>query len=165
VSAPQEPRRDRPEPVVLPGGAGLFVPGETAAELASALELLTRYVAGVMPPASVRAPKVSPAVGRVLAASMAAAVEYRRTETRRSSPAPTPQVLPAGQPSRLSDEEEITTRRAADLTGVSREWIRRLWHAGEIRGHKVERDVLMVNLGDVRRYDAGAEARGGDPRG
>lgn len=161
MSAPYEGaavRDRRPAPVILPGG-DLAVPGELCAQLCAALEQLEAYINGTPPPAACRSARLSRAALAVMMASRAAAVQHQQLQAQRTSAAPTPTFLPPAQLPRLSDEEMITTRRAADIARVSQEWIRRLWSAGKIRGHKIERDVLMVNLGDVRAYGADRGSR------
>jgi hypothetical protein len=161
VSAPQDVPGRRPAPVVLPGGAGLFVPGETAAELAAALDLLGRYIAGVMPPASVRVPSMSPTMGRLLKASMDAAVEYRRSQSQRpyaaASAPPVPVLTPAIADA--SSSKEITCGAAATITGLSEARIRQLATAGTIQGRKTDRSVWLLDPVSVRAYAARPRTR------
>ncbi|WP_372514177.1 helix-turn-helix domain-containing protein [Streptantibioticus rubrisoli] len=55
----------------------------------------------------------------------------------------------------------IPTRRAADIAGVSVEWVRRLAASGKIRGHQTDRNTWRVHLGDVRAYRDGRTRKGG----
>lgn len=155
----------RPEPVILPNGAGLWVPAELTAELAGALATLEAYQRGTPPPTACTQPRLTRGAAEVLQAAREAAVQHRRRENLRratlTSAGPTVTVLPPAQPGAPSDLEMVTTRRAADIAGVSQEWVRRLATEGRIRGQRTDRNVWLVNLDDVRAWRNGRTRRTG----
>lgn len=149
---------ERPAPVLLPDG-GMVVPAPLCAELAGALELLAGFLRGTPPPASCRAPRLSQGVLVVMRASGDAAVAYRRRQTRMAaSAAPTVTVLPPAQPV-ASSEQMVTTAVAAEVVGVSPEWVRRLAADGVIRAARAPRNTWTVHLEDLRAYRAGHPRR------
>lgn len=167
MTSPQAAADGRLAPVPLPDG-GLYVPGPLTAELAGALELLDAFVRGTPPPSACRAPKLTRVAASVLLASRDASIAYRRRETQRTSAAPTVTFLPAAQLQPLSDQEMVTTAKAAEIVGVSPEWIRRLASTGRIRACRAPRNTWLVDLGDVRtRHDkrtrSGNDAQHADP--
>jgi hypothetical protein len=131
--------------------AGVIVPAELTAELAAALE---EYLA--LLPAGRRGGRLSRPVLAVLKASRESAAQHQaRQHAVRALAAPTataPAVLGAGQLASVSESEEITTTKAADLAGYSPEWWRRLAVRGTIRGRQVERKTWLLYRTDVVAY-------------
>ena len=143
------PRDERPAPTVF--HAGVIVPAELTAELAAALE---EYL-GMLPPAR-RGGRLSRPVAAVLKASRESAALWQLQQHQAralAAPTPvTPVVLGAAQLPRESVVEEITTTQAADLTGFSSEWWRRLAVRGAVRARQASRNTWLLSRQDVIAY-------------
>lgn len=144
------PRDERPAPTVF--HAGVIVPAELCAELASALE---EYV-GMLPPAR-RAGRLSRPVAGVLRASREAAAVWQLQQHRERAAwaaptVPAVAVLGCAQLNGESVAEELTTAQAADIAGYSPEWWRRLAVRGTVRARQVERRTWLLSKADVVGY-------------
>lgn len=147
-------RRERPAPVVLHDG--LVVPGDSAAELAAALDLLDAYLHGRQPLAAVKQQpqQLTRAQLAIREAARTAAARYRQQETeRRSWAAPTVPHAPVLVPAQLGGSSAlVSTETAAAASDFSSEWVRRLVASGRVRGHRGPRDTWEVDLNDVLAY-------------
>lgn len=144
------PRDERPAPTVF--HAGVVVPAELTAELASALE---EYL-GLLPAAR-RGGRLSRPVAAVLKASRESAAmwqlqQHRARAALADQTAVTPVVLGSAQLPRVSVVEELTTAQAADIAGFTPEWWRRLAVRGTVRARQVDRRTWLLSKADVVGY-------------
>lgn len=66
----------------------------------------------------------------------------------------------------MGDDELIGLAKAADETGLSREWLRRLYHAGDLPGSKRVGNSIGIPAHHVKRLkETPHKARAGWPKG
>jgi len=140
----------RPAPMVLPGGHGLVVPAELAAELAAALDSLIGMLARPVP-VGCRQPRVTAVILAVRAAARRAATEHEAARHRAAAWGhPTPVVVvPAQTPASWS--QEITTSDAAGLSGLSQERWRQIAASGAVPARRVAGRWLLDRRAVVSR--------------
>ncbi|MFF7158123.1 helix-turn-helix domain-containing protein [Streptomyces sp. NPDC008139] len=145
---------------------GIVVPGELCADLVGLMDLLTAFISGAPPPASVRQARMPPWVRALRITARDAADDYMRRQSRTVAFArdsrPAPAVL-ASAIARTPSPEEITTEQAATLTGLTEGRIRQLAAAGLIEGRKGPRNTWLLNRSSVRAYQRSPRDRHDSP--
>lgn len=153
---PWESPEGKPQPYLDRHGDPV-TPREDAPDTAYWYALLIDYIEGLLLPASVRQPRVTPKLRLYAATHAQAAREFAAALGRKAAGAgqrpPVPMVLEPAQAPPVSVAEEITTAQAEDLTGLSAERWRQLARGARIRSRRTHRQVLLLNRADVIAYD------------
>ena len=152
-------RDRRPVPVPL-GASGMWVPAESAGELAGALQLFRDLLMGRRPPAEVQLPRVTRVIDDLQAVAATVAREHQAERHRQIAAAsvaqPKPQteapLLSPAQPGGSSDPATIDVRQAADLLHVSPQRVRALAASGRITARRGPRAVWELDRASTVAY-------------
>jgi hypothetical protein len=148
-------------PVVLPDGLGVLVPGALCGELAATLDAALATLTH-RSPVGTRQPRPTPAAVALRDAARQAAVDHSAAQHRAAVLAAPLVSLPsrAHRDPRLKSNE-ITTDQAATLCGFTPERWRRLAASGRIPARKTSRDAWLLDRHAVLSYDNGRRDGGG----
>lgn len=151
-------RDERAPAAVACGASGLFIPAESAAELAQALALFQDVLHGRRPPAGVRQPRVTQRLVDVAAVAAEVAREYQAAKHRaaamiRAAEDPKPAALSASaQITEPLTTATISVQQAADMLDLTVQHVRYLAATGRITGHRSERKVWALSRESVAAY-------------
>ena len=152
-------RGQRPVPVAL-GASGMWVPAESAGELAGALALYRDLIQGRRPPAEVHLPRPTRVIDDLQQVAATVAREHQAAKHQAAARAAiaargsivSAPLFPAAEPPASSLPATVTVQQAADRLQLSERRVRQLAEAGRISAVRSSRRVWVLDENAVAAY-------------